>query len=174
MPALRIRRSKYWLANNMVICTTPRVASTSMCFALDSERSHNDSKSISTDRAIELKEEGLDVILWHRDPLERLASSYHLFGRKSPEEFVDQVLSNVNIHWTPQIDIHTYDGVFLPTVTYKFEDLKETWNKELPDYSMYDFRRTPDRIKWPELSTLISSDKLILIEKKFEADINFH
>lgn len=85
-------------------------------------------------------------IVWLRNPFDRLLSNYSMFkvlnerdqyqGRPCPaetetwESFIDFVLDgNDNTHWDSQIEQLSFDGVYLGTETYRFEDIHNHWSK---------------------------------------------
>ncbi len=79
-------------------------------------------------------------IAWLRHPQGRINSAYSHFqfynniGRNSQHgipaaatrdypTFIDFIMSHENPHWQPQIELLTHEGVYVPTVTERFEDL---------------------------------------------------
>ena len=53
--------------------------------------------------------QGLKICLIVRNPVDRLFSSYRMFGRdKTVSEFVDMVLNESNSHWDRQVDQHNH------------------------------------------------------------------
>lgn len=91
-------------------------------------------------------------VAFARCPFDRLISAYSFFYylyRRSPlaiegritaealeswESFVDYILENDDEHWDPQWDMLTYNGVYLPTETYKLSQLDEVWGQIWPGF----------------------------------------
>ncbi len=80
-----------------VVCTTQRTASVSMIEALGPAYLDRPTLQITMGHAHELKQDGWPLLLWIREPFERLASAYSIFGRNITfQEFVDRVLTETN------------------------------------------------------------------------------
>jgi hypothetical protein len=72
-----------------------------------------------------------------RQPIDRLQSCFRYFSNQgwtvdrtfeTYPQFVDAVLDGLkNPHWDSQVEQLTYGGRYLPTVTYRFEDLSRVW-----------------------------------------------
>lgn len=43
------------------------------------------------------------------------------------ENYVDHTFETDNNHWIPQSELLTYNGCYVPTKTYRFDDLADTW-----------------------------------------------
>jgi hypothetical protein len=156
-----------------VVATTQRAASASM---VESLKPHDNGGShrVEPDRVLELKRQGMHVIMWIRDPFDRLACSYHVFGKRfeNLHEWVDHVCTNKNPHWTPQTVLHNYPGHgFLPTRVYSFEDLSKTWTKEFPDHPLQHVGLNPDRLSWTHLKNSMSNMDLAKLYEHFENDL---
>ena len=131
-----------WTLNekaNIAMSCLPKNGSTSM-------------RNCNPTGAILKNEEVLSVpvrVAWIRNPLDRMQSAYSFFfylnergsnGRTIPsiddtrswENFVDLVLTTENMHWCKQVEALTHDGIYVPTVTHKFEDIMELWGNYLP------------------------------------------
>ncbi len=139
----------YIRKNRAIICQTLRAASTSMLKTLTGL------PRVSPEKAIELRDQGVDSVMWLRDPLERWAGAADLFMRNRGwdiNRFLDQSLVEVNNHWFPQTSIHTTRaGIFVPTIVYPFEDLNETWPNHGKGHSLGTWNVTKQRKRWPEL-----------------------
>lgn len=166
-------RSKYWLVDGKVLCTVPRAASSSMNESLAKGFYHRDLKRIRAPEVLDEKNNGTKILMWHRDPLDRYGSAYHLLGRNNPDEFAERVLTQSNPHWDPQIDFHSHNGTFLPTQVYRFEDLVNTWYSEF-DVQLSRRRINTNRPNWKQVSKKMSSNYIIGIMNKYEDDILFH
>ena len=91
--------------NNCVLCTTPRCASSSMHKAVHGK------PVISTDKILEIRD-NVDVIIFFRNPLERLASAFRILHEgKSFGEFIEHIHDHWNRHWVQQTEMHTYKDV---------------------------------------------------------------
>ncbi len=156
-----------------VVCTTQRVASVSMIESL-APMSSNDTREISPDRVLAYRKCDMDVLLWVRDPLDRLACAYDVFGKRfaTVAEFIEHTLTNENPHWSPQDKLHTFNGVFLPTRVFRFEELAETWAKYLPDYPLIHIGANPNRLQWTDLSKEISRELRIRILDHWKNDFD--
>ena len=79
-------------------------------------------------------------IAWLRHPQGRINSAYSHFqfynnkGKNTQHKippsatrdyctFVDFILAHENPHWQPQVELLTHEGVYVPTVTERFENL---------------------------------------------------
>lgn len=110
------------------------------------------------------------VLIFLREPVERLRSAYQFFlGKTSGDKipgvdegdyklFVDYVLRDedhpMDAHWKPQMDVHLHEGKYIPNEFYQFEDINRLWkelslpgelvhinaSKEVPDQD-YMYRR---------------------------------
>lgn len=83
------------------------------------------------------------LIGWIRDPIERIISAYSMFSilnergeyKARPnstdcatwESFIDYILDNSNTHWDSQVEQLTYQGIYLPTNSFKFENISTLW-----------------------------------------------
>lgn len=159
-----------------VVATTQRAASASM---VESLKPHDGGGSylIEPKRVAELRKQGFAVLLWIRDPLDRLACAYHVFGNKAYDtefnnihEWVDYVCKHENPHWSPQVYLHTYKGTFLPTRVYSFEDLAASWDKELPTHPLIHIGANPDRLTWMDLEDRMSNLDKAKIYEHWEDD----
>lgn len=90
-------------------------------------------------------------VAWIRNPLSRLQSAYchfkhhnergtnsqsHYIGpgvTPSWEVFVDHILLNSNKHWDSQVGMLTLDGLYLATVTERFEDISKRFGHYMPE-----------------------------------------
>jgi len=106
-------------------------------------------KLITPEKAKEL---GIPIIMWIRDPFERLAST-HALVNKSFDNFWEHMLANDNVHWMPQTKLHTIvNDEFVPTKVYLFEDLAVTWAKEFPELPKLGVLNKKPHDAWAELS----------------------
>lgn len=114
--------SYYYLRDkNLIIGTTMRAASSSMHTVLEKK------STITQDRVVELRDTA-HVVIWLRDPFDRVASAYDIFKKnRSFGEFIEHVCAVRNTHWLPQTTIHSYRGFFLPNKVISFNDLDTTW-----------------------------------------------
>lgn len=85
-------------------------------------------------------------VAWIRHPIERLISAYSFFKLINERDrdphraaahtsnwhsFVDYTLITENEHFDSQVDQLTKDGIYIPTVTEKFENIMIHWGKYL-------------------------------------------
>lgn len=106
-----------------------------------------------------------------RDPLERLDSAFshfwfissvgssfddmpveHLYveGRGLQgdyEAFIDYILGNENCHWIPQVDILSYEGVFVPNIIYKLSNIKDVWENYFTGYLPWENAWSKQKVK---------------------------
>ena len=117
--------SYYYLRDkNLIIGTTMRAASSSMHSILEKR------STITQKRVLQLREQGMPVIIWFRNPFHRIASAYDIFKKnRTFGEFIEHATTVQNTHWLPQTTIHSYEGLFLPNKVIPFDDLNETWTK---------------------------------------------
>lgn len=123
-----------------VICKTCKVASTFI-------RAHvTEWPVITPDDALLHSQEGHRAILFVRDPLDRLISGYEFFRRgniaagfvrhepdrvaltskeTALEEWFELTKKWPNEHWSPQVELHTRDGYFIPNEIYPVDALKQ-------------------------------------------------
>ena len=95
--------------------------------------------------------EVLDIperVAWLRQPINRLYSCWCNFHRGDKEvgtgkqlsnweEFIDLILNGEsNVHWNPQILQLSYNGIYLPTITERFENLSVNFNNYLPGVTL--------------------------------------
>ena len=117
---------------NKAVAVVHRAGSTSMT-------SVDTGKKMLTPSEAESMSSDVDIIMWVRDPFERLTSAMNLLGKH-------RVLSGwragfPNVHWLPQAECHT-DSKFYPNKIYAFEELNETWAKEFPGLELEHRKRT--------------------------------
>lgn len=155
------RRGIMW-ATDGVICISciPRCGSHSITKALPGNSLSHREASRYTQRV------GLI-----RHPFTRLASAYSLFAAhyEGWEPFVDSALASRNVHWNPQVDLLSLEGEYIPTISYRFEDINKVWplhfssplehlnstpRKEVTNYRMKDIERyyEKDLALWNELT----------------------
>lgn len=170
---------KYYVARKLrkVICTTQRAASASMVESLGPATPANKVDKISPTQVKSLQSRGYDVLLWVREPLDRFACAYEVFGRGfnfSVRRFIDHALETYNPHWSPQIELHTHGKIFLPTRVYPFGNLTATWEREVPGYPLIHIGANPNRWKWYELKSRLPSSYWARLLEYYEDDIVLH
>jgi hypothetical protein len=162
----------YLVMKRKIIATTQRAASASM---VESLKPHDGggSRRIEPVRVAELKRQGIHVVLWIRDPFDRLACSYHVFGKRfdNLHGWVDHVCTTDNPHWSPQTELHTYNGDFLPTRVYAFEDLAASWEKEMPDHPLIHIGANPNRLSWTQLKDRLSNLDIARMYDRWHDDV---
>lgn len=181
-PQRQVKRVRYyWVPKrNIVVCTTQRAASTTMAEAL--APNFDRSMVVTQGRAHSLQRDGARVLLWIRDPLDRLACAYPIFGRNpytpgvvSPDEYAEKILAAGNPHWSPQTSLHRVAGHgFLPTHVYPFESLAESWPMELPKHPLQHIGAQPDRMSWDELEDAMHPKLILRIISHWKVDIVLH
>jgi hypothetical protein len=153
--------------HNLIICTTPRVASSSMSKLLSGRI------VISQGNALSLQKTH-NIMMWMRDPLERLACAFALDMNRAKTfpQFASQVTYMSNRHWIPQTTLHSFNGVLVPTIIYPFGALLETWPAKvgiLPHE-----RKSKNRKTWDDLEPELTENQLRDILKYYEADIKLY
>ena len=165
----------------LIVCTTQRAASASMAESLAPASMR--SEVIGKNRVLRLKGEGAKVLLWIRDPLERIACAYPIFGKNtitaaviSPNDYAEKILAQGNVHWSPQTDLHRMAGHgFLPTHIYPFESLMESWPMEIGyKYPLQHVGAQPSRMSWAELSDAMSASLILKIINHWQRDMVMH
>jgi hypothetical protein len=167
-----------------VVCTTQRGGSTSMIEAMRPAYPDSAAELITAAEALARRCEGWPVLLWVRDPFEKFASAYAIFGkgripsgrgivpqsRRNVHEFVNLVTKVDDAHWAPQTRTHTFAGVFLPTRVYPFYNLAETWAEEMPGRPIALLNSTK-RKSWDDLKEELSADEIQRLEDHYHDDI---
>lgn len=172
-----VRRSKYWLLDDKVLCITPRAASTSMCIAIEPYVNEIKLTALKQSEVLVAKNDGVEVLMWHREPLSRLASAYTVKGFGDPEAFADMILGPGDKHVDPQTEYHTINGIFLPTKVYKLDNAYTTWDWEFPNlYLSNEYHNKPSNLKynWDQLKKLINPVKVTAIENKYSSEIAYY
>lgn len=116
------------VSDKLVIASIQKNASTSMTKVFP--------ELINAEKALTFEKR----IMWIRNPLSRLLSAFT--SKVVPElpdewkDFIEYVLKVDNVHWYPQVKLVTYDGIFVPNIVNRFEDIENTWpeyvDKKLP------------------------------------------
>lgn len=168
---------KYYAVHDLekVVATTQRTASVSMIESMAPAHEGSQVEKIDADDAFTYRNAAWPVLLWIRYPLERLASSYTIFGRfTSFEEFIQRVLSETNPHWSPVTKLHSRGKVFLPTHVFTFEDLADTWAAEMPGYDLQYLDKTPQYPSWADISEGMPHPLLEQVMNHFHDDFALH
>lgn len=140
-----------------VVCTTQRVASVSMIESLAPMFPRNFNSNIPVAQVLELRSGGWDVLQWIRDPLDRLACAYDVFGPRfeSVDAYVAHCIATQNPHWSPQSDLHRQ---VQPTRCFLFERLAESWAEQLPNFPLIHIGANPNRAQWADLRKDLSDE----------------
>ncbi len=160
--------SYYYLRDkNLIIGTTMRAASSSMHSILEKR------STITQKRVLQLREQGMPVVIWLRQPYIRLASVYHLFKKnRTINEFIHHAVHVRNTHWIPQTTLHSYNDQFLPNRVIPFSTLNETWLEmvgiPLPH------KKESNRETWKDLLEHTSTDSLLLLQNYYRDDLNLY
>lgn len=182
----KIAKVQYYAVDNLrkVVCTTQRAASTSMTKAMRPAHSDSQTRLIDWAEALKLRGMGWPVLLWLRDPLERFASAYAIFGAGriplarivttykycTPHLFADYALMHDDAHWAPISRLYSRNGIFLPTRVYPFYDLAETWAEEMPGYGLPRMNSTK-RKSWSQLSEEMNANYITTLYRHYEEDL---
>jgi len=167
---IEARRAKYFERDGKIVCSSPRCASTTMAVSLDQR--WTDFTSHQTAETVDF--EGKEVLMWLRHPFERLESTKKIFRSLSPEIFGSQLLRRYDPHWEPQIDLHSFNGIFVPTTVMRFDTLMETWPQHFPDVKLErPLRQQPvvQRELWHVMAAAMPADMVAAIEAKYAADL---
>jgi len=183
---------KYFLVRKLqkIVCTSQRAASASMVESLRPAYPESEVDRITQAEVLQYRGRGVPVLLWIRDPLERFACAFHIFGKRIARDVVhknhrnrdaiaiEHMLNNFNPHWWPQVAMHTLNTVqtelFLPTTIYAFEDLADTWPDELPGYPLLWIGRNEKRQSWEELAVTLTQEQRRKLLDFYREDINMH
>ncbi len=160
--------SYYYLKDkNLIIGTTMRAASSSMHTVLEKR------STITQKRVMQLREQGMPVVIWLRQPYARLASAYSLFKKnRSINEFIHHVTHVRNTHWLPQTTVHSYNNQFLPTKVIPFSKLNDTW-EELIGVPLPHLKES-NRDMWGKLLEDVSTDSLCLLQVYYRSDLDLY
>lgn len=167
-------RSRRWMVKDKALCITPRVASSSMNQAMSRRAGKSDVHVIRPMEVVALRESGVQFVLWHRDPLDRLVSAYKMMGADKPVDFAERVLTQQNKHWDTQEEIHSIDGLFIPTIVHPYEGLKQTWKSEFPGFPLGHLHKSEDTSTWEDLKAMIPASMVSDIEAKYAVDNAYH
>jgi hypothetical protein len=182
----RLAKPRYYAVHNLrkIVCTTQRAGSTSMVEALGPAQADSKVEKIEATRVMTYRKEGWPVLMWLRDPLERFASAYAIFGAgriplardiatmkyRTPHLFADAVFQYPDAHWHPMTKLHRYGDTFLPTRIHPFYNLAETWAEEFPDHPLALLNETK-RKSWNELARELNANYITLLCKHYEEDL---
>lgn len=173
----------YICAEEKLIAMVPKAASTSMRKTIQPDQPYRG--RVTREVAVEM---GLDIVMWIREPLERLACAHnmlkygaprHLDVALTPSEFVERCVlgyspelhkPEVNIHWIPQVEMHSLRGKFLPTRVYLFDNLQETWKLEFPDIELKHENVSGNRLTADEFMTELSAETRDAIVRYYVED----
>ncbi len=178
------KRSKtvvYWRVGDKILATTQRVASASMAEALGPAGTRPEVKRISQSDAFLLRQaEGFEIIMWIREPLDRLACAYPIwrsgkYGSLSPTAFAAKVQRGGNVHFDPQVSLHWISGIgFLPTRLYAYADMAETWGHEFGKYPLPWIGEQPQRMKTEEFISQLSDEAKNNMDMLYARDARYH
>lgn len=153
-----------------VICCVQRAGSTSMDMSLRSI-----STRISQSEVLKKRREGVKILMWVRDPLDRLMCMYSLFDcEMSPGAFVSETTGNYNYHWSPQTKMHLAHNIFLPTHVYAFDKLAETWEIEFPNHPLKWLNKSKKSINFHNFKKNLSACELTLVMMHWGDDRKLH
>jgi len=164
-----------------VVCTTQRAGSTAMIEAMRPAHTDSEAEQIEVADVLARRSQGWPVLLWVRDPFEKFASAYAIFGAgrippgqaipryTTPSEFAQAVLQHKDAHWASQTRMHTVRAVFLPTRVYPFYNLADTWTEEMPGYPLVHQNETR-RQSWDEIKWQLSADEFQKLEDLYHDD----
>ena len=180
MTAPKIRAGKnivYWRSSDgkKICATTQRAASAAMAEAFGPAGALGCGSRISMGNAEMLRNETeADIVLWIREPLERMVCAYDIWkDAHTPEEFCAKVLREQNAHWSPTTTLHRIHGDFLPTKIYAFEDLNETWADEFPKHKLRHLGAR-ERMQLPEFMEQVSPEMWDTIVAHYREDSILH
>lgn len=132
--AVRNHRGYHRVDENLIIASTPKAGTTSINRALKGLPRPMKQRVFKLSQA----DPAIEVALFVRHPIERLVSAWYMICHQNRgsfpntfEGFIERALSkvrqNMDEHWIPQSDYHSYQGKFLPTQLYRFEDINRAW-----------------------------------------------
>jgi len=156
----------YFREQDKYLCTTPRVASSSMHKAVHGK------PTVAVDQL--LMDRGAGIHIWFRDPLDRLASTYRIMHEgKTFGEFIEHIGDYWNRHWVQQTEIHTVDGVFLPTRVHNFINLEACWKEEFPGYPLPHLKNF-DRMPYGTLLLDLTKNQIDIAHEYYKDDIDLY
>lgn len=119
-------------------------------------------------------------IAWIRQPIDRLYSCWCNFvkgtnhnlkevgtgkGLTSWEQFIDLILEGeLNVHWNPQVPQLTYQDVYVPTISERFENLPVKFNHYLSG--------TLGHINASDPRTINRSYRIKEVQDKYKEDLD--
>ncbi len=176
-PPRQAKRVRYYYVpkRKLVVCTTQRAASASMAESLAPASMR--SEVIDQKRVLRFKNEGAKVLLWIRDPFDRIACAYPVFGKTlGADGYAEKILSETNPHWSPQTSLHRMAGHgLLPTHIYPFESLAESWSMEIGyKYPLQHVGAQPGRMTWKEIEDAMSPSWILKIINHWQNDMVMH
>ena len=151
--------------NDKAVCVVPRAGSQSM-------------RQTLLKAGAKLKEEyDGKSILWIREPFDRLATTFMIFGGSEGdyERVSEQIINGeFNFHWWPQTKLHE-DA----TVIYPFEELHATWEIEFPDTPLLWINKSGERagrprVSWADIELELSKKTVMALRKYYQEDIKAH
>ena len=160
--------------DSRVVAITRRAASFSMVAGLDIRGGKN--HYIRPEEVPSLLEDGYECLCWFRNPFDRLASTHRLFRHHygSDEMWASVVLSERNPHWDTQLELHTFEGAFLPTIVHSFDDIGRTWEQELPGWTLGTEHMRRHGVTWDMVAEKLKPDTLAAIEQKYQEDLDYY
>jgi hypothetical protein len=164
-------KPRYYAVNDLkkVVCSTQRAGSNSIAEALRPAYNDSQAQEITKAEAFARRSEGWPVLLWLRDPLEKFASAYRIFGRNlgsTVEKFASYAMEHDDAHWAPQTQMHRRGGMFLPTKVMPFSDIAATWAEELPGYTL------EHKNKSAKKAVQLPADLIARLRTHFKGDID--
>lgn len=82
------------------------------------------------------------------------------------EEFVDYILENEDRHWHPQVERLSVQGIFVPTVVERFENLSVVWRN-------YDHMVFPHLNKTKDLYEYDEYYRIMELREYYDEDLKY-
>ena len=163
--------------SNLIVCITPRAASTSMRASIGMRRTMgatNPTELLTPDRVIG---KGVNVVMWLRHVGDRIASGHWLFGGQvmgDIDTYMRHIMMESNAHWDPMTYMHSHEERLLPNLIYPFEKLQATWDMLLPGYTLEREHMSPKRVQWVDMKHKISKPVLDQMKEHWKGDIDMY
>ena len=132
--------------------------------------------NIGAPTALKLREEGAKVLLFVRDPLDRLVSAWTFFQKqKMPfEKWLNIALTKPDRHWRPQVEAHTWNGEFIPNRLYPLDLLTNYWGNLFQGaHPMRPLNQTEHK-DWAHYVNQLSRDTIERVIERYVQDIDLY
>ena len=165
--------------SKIVVCLIRRAASFSMADGMGVTRGADGIEYVRAEDVLIRLSEGWDVVAWFREPRERMASMFRIFAHHyhTPERLAQVIIDgHKDPHWDLQMNILTYDTTFLPTIVYKFDDLRQTWKQKIGKGKQLGriHQAGPRRVTWGTVLDELQPATKAKLQQYLQPDIDYY